>query len=60
MLRESWLPDLDSNQGYMIQSHVCYRCTIGQCEIPSNPITGLGSRLGYAKIASAWRIRLVA
>ena len=23
-----WLGDLDSNQDSMVQSHVCYRCTI--------------------------------
>jgi hypothetical protein len=25
-----WLPDLDSNQDYLIQSQACYRCTIRQ------------------------------
>ncbi len=31
-----WLPSLDSNQGYVVQSHACYRYTtrqraVGQC-----------------------------
>ena len=25
-----WLPSLDSNQGYVVQSHACYRCTTRQ------------------------------
>ena len=25
-----WLPSLDSNQGYVVQSHACYRYTTRQ------------------------------
>ena len=28
---ESWLPDMDLNHDKVIQSHLCYRYTIGQC-----------------------------
>jgi hypothetical protein len=28
--KRPWLPDLDSNQDYLIQSQACYRCTIRQ------------------------------
>ncbi len=27
-----WLPDMDSNHDKQIQSLLCYRYTIGQCE----------------------------
>src|SRR4051794_26980030 len=42
-----WLPDLDSNQDYLIQSQACYRCTIRQSEAkyirwrPVGAISGL-------------------
>ena len=29
-LCQMWLPSLDSNQGYVVQSHACYRCTTRQ------------------------------
>jgi hypothetical protein len=29
---ESWLPDMDLNHDKVIQSHLCYRYTIGQSE----------------------------
>jgi hypothetical protein len=28
---ENWLPDMDLNHDKVIQSHLCYRYTIGQC-----------------------------
>ena len=27
----TWLPDMDLNHDKVIQSHLCYRYTIGQC-----------------------------
>ena len=27
----NWLPDMDLNHDKVIQSHLCYRYTIGQC-----------------------------
>ena len=28
----NWLPDMDLNHDKVIQSHLCYRYTIGQCK----------------------------
>ena len=33
---ESWLPDMDLNHDKQIQSLLCYRYTIGQCEARHN------------------------
>ena len=29
----SWLPDMDLNHDKVIQSHLCYRYTIGQTDV---------------------------
>ena len=36
---KSWLPDMDLNHDKVIQSHLCYRYTIGQSEGPYRLIT---------------------
>ena len=30
IVNENWLPDMDLNHDKVIQSHLCYRYTIGQ------------------------------
>ena len=32
----NWLPDMDLNHDKVIQSHLCYRYTIGQCKRREN------------------------
>jgi hypothetical protein len=32
----AWLPDMDLNHDKQIQSLLCYRYTIGQCEAQTN------------------------
>ena len=31
--QEGWLPDMDLNHDKVIQSHLCYRYTIGQTDV---------------------------
>ena len=34
--KRKWLPDMDLNHDKQIQSLLCYRYTIGQCEARAN------------------------
>ena len=38
----NWLPDMDLNHDKQIQSLLCYRYTIGQCEASHNVGTSNG------------------
>jgi hypothetical protein len=42
IVNESWLPDMDLNHDKVIQSHLCYRYTIGQSEASGKLMSFVG------------------